>query len=198
MKNVLLDLGTHYGQGLREFIERFGVNDTWSVFTFEANPVTFEIFRKEYHSLTPFVGATNAAVSDHFGTITLNIETPPNEGDTGQGSSVIPLDNWDPWGNTTLGTHFKTQVTVNCLDFSKFIADNFTKEDNIIVKMDIEGSEYDVLEKMIADGTIEYLNHISVEWHSRFFSNKEETELREKTVIDKLKTYDGLVLESWR
>jgi FkbM family methyltransferase len=198
MKNVLLDLGTHYGQGLREFIERFGVNDTWTVYTFEANPVTFELFRKDYHSLTPFVGACNVAVSDHFGTITLNIETPPNEGDTGQGSSVIPLDNWDPWGNTKSGTHFKTQTTVNCLDFSKFIADNFTKEDNIIVKMDIEGSEYDVLEKMIADGTIEYLNHISVEWHSKFFSNKEEAELREKTVIDKLKTYDGLVLESWR
>jgi FkbM family methyltransferase len=148
MKNVLLDLGTHYGQGLREFIERFGVNDTWTVYTFEANPVTFEIFKKDYHNLTPFVGACNVSVSDHFGTITLNIESPPNEGVTGQGSSVIPLDNWDPWGNTTSGTHFKTQATVNCLDFSKFIADNFTKEDNIIVKMDIEGSEYDVLEKI--------------------------------------------------
>lgn len=198
MSNVLLDLGTHYGQGLREFIDRFKVDNTWRVYTFEANPVTFEKFLKEYASQTPYVEACNAAVSDHFGTITVNLETPPNEDDTGMGSSVIPLDKWDPWGNNTSGTHFLLQREVSCFDFSLFLKENFSKEDNIIVKMDIEGSEYDVLEKMIADGTMEYINHISVEWHSRFFKNKEEIEIREKNLIDKIKSYDGLVLESWR
>jgi FkbM family methyltransferase len=198
MKNVLLDLGTHYGQGLREFIGRFGVDKTWKVYTFEANPVTFEKFLKEYAHETPYVEACNIAVSDHFGTITVNLETPPNEDDTGMGSSVVPLDVWDPWGNNSSGTHFHQQREVSCFDFSRFILENFSKDDNIIVKMDIEGSEYDVLEKMIVDGSIEYLNHISVEWHSRFFKNKDEIEKREAQVIDKLKTYDGLVLESWR
>lgn len=198
MKNVFLDLGTHYGQGLREFIDRFKVDNTWRVYTFEANPVTFEKFLKEYASLTPYVQSYHAAVSDHFGTITVNIETPPNEDDTGQGSSIIPLDNWDPWGNRTSSTHFHLQREVPCFDFSRFISENFSKDDNIIVKMDIEGSEYDVLEKMVADGTIEYINHMSVEWHARFFTNKEETEKREANLIEKLKTYNGLDLESWR
>jgi len=198
MSNVLLDLGTHYGQGLREFIDRFGVDASWRVYTFEANPVTFEKFLKDYAIQTPYVEACNAAVSDHFGTISVNIETPPNEDDTGQGSSIIPLEQWDPWGNGTSGTHFHLQREVPCFDFSRFIAENFSKDDNIIVKMDIEGSEFDVLEKMIADGTIEYLNHISVEWHARYFTNKEETEAREKKLIKKLKRYDGLVLESWK
>jgi glycerophosphoryl diester phosphodiesterase len=66
------------------------------------------------------------------------------------------------------------------------------------VRLGCEGSEFDVLEKMILDGTIEYINHISVEWHARFFTNKEETELREKLLIEKLNSYSGLVLESWR
>ena len=198
MNNVLLDLGTHYGQGLREFIDRFKVDDSWRVLTFEANPVTFEKYLKEYAHQTPYVEACNAAVSDHFGTITVNLETPPNEDDTGQGSSIIPLDNWDPWGNRTSGTHFHLQREVSCFDFSKFIQENFSKEDNIIIKMDIEGSEYDVLEKMIEDGTIEFVNHLAVEWHARFFTNKEETQIREEKLIEKLKTYNGLVLESWR
>ena len=198
MSNVLLDLGTHYGQGLREFIGRFKVDNTWRIYTFEANPITFEKFLKEYASQTPYVQSYHAAVSDHFGTITVNIETPPNEDDTGQGSSIIPLDNWDPWGNRTSDKHFHLQREVPCFDFSRFVSENFSKDDNIIVKMDIEGSEYDVLEKMVVDGTIEYINHMSVEWHARFFINKEEAEKREANLIEKLKTYKGLVLESWR
>jgi len=197
MKNVFLDLGTHYGQGMREFIERFNMDQTWEIYTFEANPVTFEKFIKEYGHLTPGVRAFNAAVSDHNGTITVNIETPPGEDDTGMGSSVIPLDKWDPWGMQA-NDQFKLQREVTCFDFSSFIKESFQPEDNIIVKMDIEGSEFDTLEKMIADGTMEYINHISVEWHARFFKNREEIEIREAALLEKLKKYPNLVSEAWR
>lgn len=197
MRNIFLDLGTHYGQGLREFMQRFGMNEQWIIHTFEANPTTYGIFVNSYLPLTPWVVHHNEAISDHDGTITVNLETPPNEGDTGMGSSVIPLDKWDPWGLNTSKNHFKIQKEVPCIDFSKFIKQNFERGDNIIVKMDIEGSEYDTLQKMIDDSTIEYINHISVEWHSRFFINKNEIEEREKRIIDTLQKYD-LTLESWR
>ena len=36
--------------------------------------------------------------------------------------------------------------------------------------MDIEASEYDVLEDLIATDLIDRINHIYVEWHSQFFS----------------------------
>lgn len=198
MRNVYLDLGTHYGQGLREFIDRFKMDESWIIYTFEANPNTFKIFTEEYLKLTPYVRSVNAAVSDYTGSMTLNLETPPNEGDTGMGSSVISLDIWDPWGNNTSGTHFKKQVDILCFDFSKFVLENFAREDNIIVKMDIEGSEYNVLEKMIRDDSISYLNHISVEWHSRFFKNKSEIEERERNLIEELGKYKDLTLESWK
>jgi hypothetical protein len=32
--------------------------------------------------------------------------------------------------------------------------------------MDIEGAEYDVLEKMVKDGSIYYVNELYIEWHS--------------------------------
>jgi FkbM family methyltransferase len=197
MKNIFLDLGTHYGQGLREFMRRFDMNDSWNIYTFEANPVTYKKFVTEYLKLTPNVQPINAAVSDHDGTITVNLETPPNQDDTGQGTSVISTDEWNPWGLAD-DTHFHRKEEVSCVDFSKFIKDNFNKEDNIIIKMDIEGSEYDTLEKMIVDGTIEYINHISVEWHSRFFRNESETKLREEELVKKLQSYNELTVESWR
>jgi FkbM family methyltransferase len=199
MRNVFLDLGTHYGQGLREFRERFGMDESWIIYTFEANPQTFDIFVKEHLHQIPNVKAYNAAVSDHNGTITVNLESPPDEGDTGQGTSVISMDEWNPWGLADgEDSHFKRQEEITCFDFSGFIQETFTKEDNIIIKMDIEGSEYGVLEKMIADGTMEYVNHISVEWHARFFRNQEEMQKREKQLLRKLKSYEGLVAEAWR
>jgi len=54
---------------------------------------------------------------------------------------------------------------IPCIDFSKWIRDNFQKEDNIIIKMNIEGAEYDILEKMIADGTIDYIKTLFVQFH---------------------------------
>ena len=67
----------------------------------------------------------------------------------------------------------------------------------MIIKMDIEGSEYDTLEKMIKDNVIERVNHLAVEWHSRFFTNSQEIEERERKIIEKINEC-GVELESWR
>ena len=60
---------------------------------------------------------------------------------------------------------FKEDIIVEGIDFSSWIINNFTPDDFIIVKMDIEGSEYKVLPKMIEDGSMKYVNEIIVEWH---------------------------------
>ena len=159
----------------------FNVDETWNVFTFEANPVTHKIFMDDYHELTPYVTSYNMAVTNFNGSITINIESPPNEGDTGMGSSIIGLDKWDPWDGT-LRQNFKTSAEVPCIDLSEFIRTNFKPDDNIVIKMDIEGAEYDTLEKMIVDKTIDYINYISVEWHSRFFTNRDEIFEREQRI----------------
>lgn len=56
-------------------------------------------------------------------------------------------------------------VKVESLDLSQWILNNFSKDDFIVLKMDIEGSEYEVLPKMIKDGSIQYVNHAFIEWH---------------------------------
>jgi hypothetical protein len=54
-----------------------------------------------------------------------------------------------------------------CIDFSSWIAGNFAESDYLIVKMDIEGSEYAVLDKMASDGTLGWVDELYVEWHER-------------------------------
>lgn len=196
MTNIFLDLGTHYGQGLREFINRFDMNEEWEIHTFEANPLTYEIFKNNYHKENPWVIAHNEAVSDHNGEITVNLETPHGESATGMGSSVIDLSIWNPWGGE-LRENFKSQAVVPCMDLSEFILTNYTLNNKIIIKMDIEGSEYDTLEKMIVAGALNYVDHISVEWHSRMFVNKEEILAREQR-IRKYMIDNQINLEDWR
>jgi FkbM family methyltransferase len=194
--NIFLDLGTHYGQGLREFIDRFKMDSSWIIHTFEANPNTYKVFMDEYHKLTPWVIPHNEAVSAHYGTLTVNIETPPNEDATGMGSSVIDLDNWNPWGGE-LRQNFNTKATVPCIDLSDFISKNFKEDDTLIIKMDIEGSEYETLEKMINDNIMERVNFIAVEWHSRFFVKKLEIEEKERNIIKRINELN-INLESWK
>lgn len=196
MKNVFLDLGTHYGQGMREFIQKFNMDESWIIHTFEANPVTFKVFTENYHKHTPWVISHNQAISDHNGEIKVNIETPPGEGETGMGTSVIDLSEWNPWGGQ-LRENFKYHAITPCVDLSEFIINNFNKSDNIIVKMDIEGAEYDTLEKMIETGAIDYVNFIAVEWHSRFFVSKDAILERENIIIDYMKNHN-INLESWK
>lgn len=50
----------------------------------------------------------------------------------------------------------------------------------IVVKMDIESAEYDALEDLINVGLIDDIDHIYVEWHSRFFSDDQRLYVKKR------------------
>lgn len=56
-------------------------------------------------------------------------------------------------------------IFVESMDFGQWLKKNFTLDDYIMVSLDIEGSEYDVLRKMVQDRTINYIDHLLVEFH---------------------------------
>lgn len=56
---------------------------------------------------------------------------------------------------------------MDCVDFSKFVIQKFNKSDYVELKIDIEGAEYNLLEKMINEGSIKYIKKIYCEWHYR-------------------------------
>ncbi|MGD2072091.1 MAG: FkbM family methyltransferase [Candidatus Thorarchaeota archaeon] len=59
----------------------------------------------------------------------------------------------------------KNPIKVESIDFSKWLRETLSKDDYIILKMDIEGAEYKVLEKMLKEKTFEYINRFMIEWH---------------------------------
>ena len=69
-------------------------------------------------------------------------------------------------------------------------------QDTVICKMDIEGAEFDVLEKIISKGGINRINTILIEWHANRFPNK--WELRIRRAIIKLRLWlKGIKFYTW-
>ena len=48
--------------------------------------------------------------------------------------------------------------TIPVVDISKWIQENTRKEDYVIFKLDVEGAEFDVIKKMLKDGTFEWVD----------------------------------------
>ena len=60
-------------------------------------------------------------------------------------------------------------VRVRTTDFSAWLMANTRASDHVTVKMDIEGAEFAVLNKMVADGSIHRVRTLIVEAHEWFF-----------------------------
>jgi hypothetical protein len=79
-------------------------------------------------------------------------------------------------------------LVVDAINFSEWIKNNFDESDEIFLDMDIECTEYPLIEKLIEDSTIKYIKYLSVEWHTyKCGFNIPELE-------NKLKSFDHLTL----
>ena len=90
--------------------------------------------------------------------------------------------------------YYDRPIKVPCIDFSQWLKDNFTKEDEVILKFNIEGAEYEVLKKMIKDGTIKLIKKLYIEFHGKkipAISKKENDELHNSLVAT------GIEVKPW-
>jgi FkbM family methyltransferase len=86
----------------------------------------------------------------------------------GEGKLFLGKD----WGDTggslcdNKSTCYKDRFeNVKMLDFSKYVLEHFDNNDKKILKIDIEGKEYELLEKMMQDGSLQCIDELFCEWH---------------------------------
>jgi len=94
----------------------------------------------------------------------------------------------------------KQTSKIPCFDFSKWIIDNFSKQDTILLKMDIEGSEFEVLPKMIKEGSLSYINGIRIEFHDRLLLYPKETRKRLSPIKEQVLEYckvNNIPIKKW-
>ncbi len=174
-RNIFLDFGANKGDSVKSFVsdenaqggqslKMRGKDGGWEIFAFEANPVfdsvliglESEINDKGINKLKVFY---STAISYEDGIVEFYLDT-VNE-------------KQDFWGSSLLESHpdviasGKTSVKVPCVDIHTFITKNFLPKDYVIIKLDIEGTEFQIFRHMFLKGTIDYIDEFYVEFHDR-------------------------------
>ena len=127
---------------------------------FEANPAHYKrLERLKRHFSTRNVHIWNQPVANHDQNITFyHANTTDDYAHEEWGFSATP------W--TTSGI----PVSLKAINFPKWFAG--MKFDptmtRILMKMDIEGSEYDVVATLLAQGSLCSIHTVTIEWHQRF------------------------------
>lgn len=149
MRRVFIDCGGHKASSVKLFEKHFPHAEKYEIHSFEANPNLRSFYRKYAERIKFYPKAVwikDGYVSFYIGRNNQNMS-----------ASVIK-------GKKT-GMLKKKPIEVKCIDFSMWLKSNFSKNDYIVLKMDIEGAEYQVLNKMIEDRTIEYVDELFMDWH---------------------------------
>jgi len=167
-KNLFIDLGTNKGQGFKYFIKFFSL-ETFDYILVEPNPNLKEVIKKiiynsNYPTKIKFINKAAYIKNSNsflFGTVE------DQRGLKSDGASILKEHNSKMYESSLDGA-----VKVETFDLIEELK-KLKDYNNIIIKMDIEGSEYDVLEKLIRHSSeIQNIKHIFVEFHSRFLSKE--------------------------
>lgn len=178
--DLVIDCGANVGKTVNLVAQR-GVE----VHAFEPNRHAFEILNKKF-KYRKEVHCHHKAVSDQDGWINLfyHINADDDEVKFSTGSSVL-VD--------------KPNVTrdkfeeVESIDLSKFI--NNLRRPVKILKIDIEGAEIQVLEKMIKDQTLHWVENLFVEFHDRKMPHLNQASMRLRHELGRI---ESLNIVNWR
>jgi len=149
-RKILIDAGAHCGCTRRLFRNKYDKKKEFEIYSFEPD----ESFNQYCTNLI------NKAVWIKDGTIDYH-----KFGISG--GSTVEVRKADQLERTVpIYTGTRQIISVPCIDIDKWIKENFSPDDHIILKLDIEGGEYTVLPHMIKNGSIKYINKIWIEWHN--------------------------------
>lgn len=162
-RKIFIDCGANTCTVLRQFVGQF---PDFEFFAFEAQPelaaegkrVIGELPEAQIQHFTKAVWIRDEELSFYLAT-----KWGPNY----RGGSTLVTGHT----NNQSAIDYQTPVQVEGFDFSRWLGENFGPDDYVIVKMDIEGAEYEVLEKVIADGNLALIDELIVEFHHQMNEN---------------------------
>ena len=173
MKKIFIDCGANDGNSIRKFNSEYGYD--YHIHSFECNPKLYDTLSK---LKSENVHVYNQAVWTYNGDINFYI------GDI-HSSSLIKK-------KITGNLDINNPVKVPCVDIAQFIR-QFHIDDYIILKLDIEGAEYAVIEHLYKTDTLKYINKLYGEWHAR----KIKLPASEHTKINDMVLESKLIMYNW-
>jgi FkbM family methyltransferase len=154
----LLYCGARYAEKLRGLHSLYAFDAGWEVHYFEPNP--FIDAQRALGVARPFGAASDfhrVAVWTSDGAVTLRLQCCDCK--NGEGNAVGDL------GSSNRRLVGGAEVTVPSIDLSRLVAG--LDSEQVVVRMDIEGAEFPIVRKMVAEGTIAKVKDLHIEWHQR-------------------------------
>ena len=193
MRKIFIDCGAHCGCSIRNFEKNFkskfdktihekypDISPKWEIYSFEPNPSLWDFVEKHDTNLIKKAIWINDDLSKFW---IIGKKT---------GGSTLFKKKGER--HKKLKRHKVTTTEVECIDFSAWIVDNFEKSDFIFLKVDVEGAEYSIFDKMIEDDSMSYVNLLAGEFHNdKCGVNKSEDKRTKEALIDKY----GLKFTEW-
>ncbi len=162
-RKIFIDCGANTCTVLRQFV---GQLSDFEFFAFEAQPDLAAEGKRIIRDLpeAQIQHSTKAVwIRDEVLSLYLATKWGPNY----RGGSTLMTGHT----NNQSAVDYQRPVQVEGFDFSRWLGENFGPDDYVIVKMDIEGAEYEVLEKVIADGNLPLIDELIVEFHQQMNEN---------------------------
>ena len=168
MKKIFIDGGARIGESIEILLDKRDDLKGCDVYMFECNDAHYQTLyeiqknNKNYN----FIVRTEALWNQD-----------------GESDFFISIDQWGDLG-CTLDSSKREKLDISnpkkvkTIKFSDFV-NQFDNDDYIVIKLDIEGAEYNVVEDLIETGVINKVNELFIEWHDHFF-NKSSQSLKER------------------
>jgi FkbM family methyltransferase len=176
-KGLFLDCGSNIGQGF-EFFRKYYPNGIYDYILFEPNPFCYQELLKKYSSLgSSGVRIENTAVGIANGDIDFFGLDEEKGGKYSVGGSILQHHN-----SKIYTTPNNASLKVPSINFAIFLQDILMKNQysTVIIKLDIEGGEYSVLDSLISNNLLARFESIYVEFHSQYMSNDIAAHYRSK------------------
>ena len=184
MKKVFIDGGAFDGASVRKFMCEYKDWSEYEIYSFEVNPYMIKRYKN-------FLDTLSIKVQNKINLIekALWVEdtTQTFKYKNGYNSSghLSPVKKQGSMSGN---------IQVNCVNLMKWVKDNFKTSDYIVLKLDIEGAEYEIFKKILeTPDNIKYFNKIVGEFHDKKVSTEHP---KSETIIKDLKE-KNIIWEEW-
>jgi len=165
MRNVFIDCGANLGHGFNRISSQRDLTN-YEVHMFEPLPNAVKLLKERYPKATVYCNAVWINEEEKV----FEIEDLIIDGVQSVGhASNIMAENYQK--NKNIQANW-TKITTKCVDLANFITSNFSKEDNIFLKLDVEGAEYSILDKFISLNILDFIKTINVEFHGHLLNTQ--------------------------
>ena len=190
---LFVDLGANIGQGFKWF-SRYFCQSNVKFELFEPNPYCFKMLQELPLVQRGEVIVFNVAVGLLSGKLKFYGLSDEELGKYSEGGSLLKEHN-----AIFYRARERSAIDVNVVNFNEYLKEKIKSFERIIVKMDIEGGEVELLESLIENGTINLIDTLYVEFHSKYRSkiDRHSIQARELKIIRNIKGGTNVRLRIW-